>query len=606
MKMKRSVKLIGLLLIVAMIVSIASVLVACDEPNKTPEVKEYTVTFYDGNDILRTQTVKEGEKVASWTPTKEGYAFVNWFATPNFMHLFDFDSAITEDKSVFAQWSSASQSVDTREFYIVGSGTSPILMASNWGKVFDDTTRMTKASDKNEYTYTVDLQEDDLFQFAINESWHHQRGAGYLTTDKLEDGTIAFSGASTIGDSSAYRLNIKCEYSGNYTFTLTTHPDDDTYEKGYDDTNKENFNINPLDTISWVRNGDASKVEDVVTTYYIKGASITNWKDVYNASTKLEVVDDFPTLEIYLKEGDEFLFTSLNTMGSDVSVGTEYIRGTNLDNDSKAFLDVKTSGNMVAKASGTYTFTYKPNTKILMVKFDAEKAPVATDYYIDGTFADGVADWSGYCFNDAFKLVETAEGSGIYELKNVSMKADSQIIVQAFKKGATERGEWGTDGYNGLGSYNYSYLVGGGDAFSAVGGGNNNIKVLVEGVYNVTFDSYSKIITFEAVGVENDAYIVGAMTGEGWGLADEWKMTLADGVYSITKDFQVGDEFGVKIMNGSSTEQKYWVGAKNVANAVEAFDVSGNNIKCTVAGTYTVVCTVVDGVGSITITAVAE
>lgn len=607
--MKRSVKLIGLLLIVVMIVSIASVLVACQDKDDAPEIKEYTVTFYDGNDILKTQTVKDGEKVANWTPTKEGYTFVNWFATPNFVHLFDFDSAITENKSVFAQWSSASQSVDTREFYIVGSGTSPILMASNWGKVFDDTTRMTKSADKNEYTYTIDLQEGDLFQFAINDSWHNQRGVGYLTTLKLEDGREAFSGASTIGDSSAYRLNIKCEVSGNYTFTLTTHPDDDTYETGnasYTEENKENFNINPLDTITWVRNGDASKIEEVVTTYYIKGANITAWKDVYNASTKLEVVDKFPTLEVYLKEGDEFMFTSLNTVGADVSVGTEYIRGTNLDNDSKAFVDTKASGNMVAKASGTYTFTYKPNTKVLMVSFNAEKTPVATDYYIDGTFADGVADWSGYCFNNSFKLVETAENSGIYELKNVSMKADSQIIVQAFKKGATERGEWGTDGYNGLGSYNYTYLVGGGDSFAVVGGGNNNIKVLTEGVYNVTFDSYSKIITFEAVGVENDGYIVGAMTGTGWEAEEEWKMTLTDGVYTITKDFAVDDQFGIKIMNGSSTEQKYWVGANMVVGAPEGFDVSGSNIICTVAGSYTVVCTVVDGGFSVTITAVAE
>ena len=71
--------------------------------------------------------------------------------------------------------------------------------------------------DKNVYTYTLDLNKGDEFQFAINTDWHNQRGVGYLNETKLADGTEAFSGSSTIGDNSNYRLNIKCEYSGNYT-----------------------------------------------------------------------------------------------------------------------------------------------------------------------------------------------------------------------------------------------------------------------------------------------------------------------------------------------------------------------------------------------------
>ncbi|MDE6401304.1 MAG: hypothetical protein K2L54_01685, partial [Clostridiales bacterium] len=119
-------------------------------------------------------------------------------------------------------------------------------------------------------------------------------------------------------------------------------------------------------------------------------------------------------------------------------------------------------------------------------------------YYIDGTFAEGVEDWSGYCFNEDFKLTETEAGSGIYEIKNVTMKADSQIIIQAFKEGSTERGTWGTESYNGLGSYNYTYVYDPDKAFEAVGGGNNNIKVKTAGTYDITFNSYSKMITITA------------------------------------------------------------------------------------------------------------
>ncbi|MDE5896612.1 MAG: hypothetical protein K2H43_02220 [Clostridia bacterium] len=204
--MNKAKKWISTVIATAVCVSSVAIFAAC---NNDPKTAEYTVTYYDGTQVLKTEKVKEGEKAVRWTPEKNGYIFDNWYATPNFSFPFQFDTAITEDTSVFSQWASAIQSEDTRTYYIVGSGTSPILRASNWGKVFDETTQMTKAADKNEYTYTLDLEAGDLFQFAINESWHNQRGVGYLTSLKLEDGTEAFSGAGTIGDNSAYRLNIK-------------------------------------------------------------------------------------------------------------------------------------------------------------------------------------------------------------------------------------------------------------------------------------------------------------------------------------------------------------------------------------------------------------
>lgn len=608
--MKKTIKWVGLF-IVAVVCMVSLTLLSACNGTKTPETKEYTVTFYDGTTVLDTQTVKEGEKATKWVPTKTDYVFVDWYATPNFGHLFDFEESIKEDKSAFAQWTSAQQTVDTRDFYIMGSGTSPILMSSNWGKVFDETTKMTKSTDKNEYTYTLDLQVGDLFQFAINESWHNQRGVGYLTALTLEDGTEAFSGASTIGDNSSYRLNIKCELAGNYTFTLTTHPDDDVYETtnaNYTEANKEAFNINPLDKITWVRNGDVVAPTQVIVDYYIKGSGITNWKDMYNAATKMTGENGVYTLTVYLKENEEFMFTSLNTVGTEVGTGTEYLRASNLDEASKAFVDQKPSMNMVAKQSGSYTFTYTKSTEVLSVTFDATVAPVPTDYYIDGTFAEGVADWSGYCFQADFKLAETEVGSGIIEIKNVALKADSQIIIQAFKAGSTERGEWGTEGYNGLGSYNYTYLYNGGTAFSAVGDGNNNIKVLTAGNYDITFDSYAKIITMiEHIESADtlDIYIKGENINSwshGWS-ADylftisedetqyEYTLTVEEGK-PVSFGFEkhpkgekqgYGDYLGVSVMGSS--------GDANASFTPE----SGSNYTCSVAGTYKVVYTIATG-----------
>lgn len=608
--MKKATKWAGFIIASAVCVTSVAMLAACSDDDSQP--KEYTVTYYDGTTVLDTQKVKEGEKATKWIPEKTDYTFVDWYATPNFAHLFPFDEPISEDKSAFAQWSSAVQSEDTRTFYIVGSGTSPMLRASNWGKDTSDQHKMTKAEGKNEYTYTLDLNVGDKFQFEISGTgdWMNQRGVGYLDTLTLENGTTVFSGSSTIGDNSSYRLDIKCEYAGNYTFTLTTHPDDDTYETNhpsYTEANKEAFNINPLDKITWVRNGEVSEEVDVITDYYIKGAQITNWKDMYNPSTKMTNKDGVFTLEVYLKENDEFMFSSRNTIGAEVSTGTEYIYASSLDEASKAYVSGE-ARNMTAKASGTYKFTYTEATKVLTVSFDAEKVPAATDYYIDGTFAEGVADWSGYCFNDQFKLTETTAGSGIYVINNVTLKADSQIIIQAFKLGSTERGEWGTDGYNGLGSYNFTYLFGGGTDFEAVGGGNNNIKVLTAGTYNITFDSYAKIMTIESANAVNDAYIVGSMTGEGgWKVSEDWKMTLdaATNTYTITATFAENDAFGVRVMQGATTEQKFWFASSAVSGTPAGFNVEGNNVTCTAAGTYTITCTVTDTTGAITIAAVS-
>lgn len=42
------------------------------------EVKTYTVTFYDGDTLLKTETVEEGKDAIGLTPTKEGYDFAGW------------------------------------------------------------------------------------------------------------------------------------------------------------------------------------------------------------------------------------------------------------------------------------------------------------------------------------------------------------------------------------------------------------------------------------------------------------------------------------------------------------------------------------------------
>ncbi len=569
---------------------------ACDTaPPETP-VEDFTVTYLDGDAVLKTETVKNGEKATEWVPEKEGHSFVGWFGEPSLNHKFDFNNPITANTSVFAGFSAAAVD-DIREFAVVGSGTSPLLVNSNWGKVINAEHKMAKADGKNEYTITLDLHVGDQFQFAINTAWENQRGFGYLEALTLDDGTKVFSGSGTIGENSAKRNNIKVELAGNYTFTLTTYPADDTYETthaSYTEAGKENFNINPYDKITWVRNGDISATVEVITDFYIKGAQITGWKDIYTPATKMTDADGIYTLTVFLKEGDEFLFTSLNTVGETVSVGTDYLRASNLDEESKLLLDATGSYNMVAKATGSYTFTYNKETAVLSAAF-AEAALPEADYYIDGTFADGVENWNGYCFNDAFKLKETEEGSGIFEIKNVALKQDSEIIIQMFKLGATERGEWGTDSYNGLGSFNFNYLVGGGEAFSAVGGGNNNIKVLVAGNYDISYNEYTKVMTIaKTEDVVYDVFIKGGMNSWEHAFADDYKLAMNGESYEITLAFEKDWEFGL-VGYPSNAHEGYgdWIGKDKLGQLGDANSIfvqeGANNLKCAEAGTYRIV-----------------
>ena len=333
------------------------------------------VTFYDsdGKTVLSETEVKNGEQLEEYIPEKDGYTFAGWFATPQMSHRFDFPQEITGDTELFAGFVSYVE--DTRSFAILGSGTSPALLESNWGANIGEMQTMTKEDTEgaNIYTITLDLEEGDEFQFAINSSWNDQRGYGYLDTI-AKDGKEYFKNSGSLGDASTKRSNIKCAIAGNYTFTLTTYPGEDQYEtdnSNYTEENKEAFNINPYDVISWTYNGEStSGTEEKQVDYYIKGAKITDWKDVYSDETKFTEENGVYTLTVTLEEGDEFMFTSLVTVGENESVGNEYIRYTNIDKDdteSLSFVTGTESANLVAAKSGSYTFTYDPETTILTV-----------------------------------------------------------------------------------------------------------------------------------------------------------------------------------------------------------------------------------------------
>ncbi|MBM9832521.1 InlB B-repeat-containing protein, partial [Enterococcus faecalis] len=190
------------------------------------------VVYYDmdGKTELDKKEVKSTEEALAYTPKKDGYEFEGWYVKPDLSKKLAEGMELRPDMKLYAGFSQFKE--DTRSFVILGNGKSEVLKSSNWGANISDVHKLKKedAKDANLYKLTVKLEEGDEFQFAINSKWENQRGYGYLAMTE-KDGVSYFKNSGGIGDVATKRANIKVAKSGTYTFTLKTHPAEDTYEK---------------------------------------------------------------------------------------------------------------------------------------------------------------------------------------------------------------------------------------------------------------------------------------------------------------------------------------------------------------------------------------
>lgn len=565
-----------------------------------PETPFFTVTYYDGTTVLKTEEVEEGGYATYWEPeAKEGMEFSDWYVDAGLNRVFDFEGeAITADRNLYAGYVAVGTD-DTRTWAIVGSGQGDILSSSAWGTVITDVHMLEKTEGENEFTITLDLYEDDQFQFATDTSWMNQRGFGYIpladrtmTVDGQE--VTPFSGGGGIGETADKQSNIIVEYPGNYTFTLTTYPDEDYYD---DNVNNGLVSISNFDTITYEYNGPAAELSSTVTEFYIKGQDITQWGDMYNPATQMTRVGSTYTLTVYLKAGDQVMFTSLNVdrETGESTVGTTYINVTNLDEES-ASLFTAAGNNMTVNTSGEYTFTYDADSKTLSAALDEDVTPLQADYYLDGSF--GGLSWNQSFYDPDYKFA--AAGNDVYTLDGIELAAGDEIVIQSFTRGATE--ESGEK----LAAYNFRYYRGTDGAFEAADADNNNynIAVVTAGTYNIEFDAYAKIITIVPADMQHTVYIKGSFV-EGWKITDEngeliddYKLEeTSDGVFEIT--MTITDEMvngatwqaGLQLDTTTGSDGTFIgagaLGEDAADNANALFrPETGGNLTSTTAGTY--------------------
>ena len=178
-------------IVMALVLVLGMAAFAACKPDE-PETPVFTVTYYDGTTVLKTEEVEKGGHATYWEPeAKEGMEFSDWYVDAGLNRVFDFEGeSITADRNLYAGYVAVGTD-DTRTWAIVGSGQGDILSSSAWGTVITDVHMLEKTEGENEFTITLDLYEDDQFQFATDTSWMNQRGFGYIP---LADRTLTVDG----------------------------------------------------------------------------------------------------------------------------------------------------------------------------------------------------------------------------------------------------------------------------------------------------------------------------------------------------------------------------------------------------------------------------
>ena len=389
---------------------------------------------------IKSDMIAEGS--ASEVSAKAGG---NFTTSANGTYTFTFDPA-TEKVSI-AYSSEFSLEVQARPttWYILGNGAidGSVLNNAAWG-LADESAQKLVDKGNGVYEITLDLYVGDAFKICSDSSWANARDYSYMVN---------------ASENFKANGNIEVLVAGNYTLTLTINEDE------------------TQDTITWVRNGDASIGEEdqtEVAVYAIKGSKVTGWADTTEENYLMEKdASGKFVLEIELYANDEFMFVAYEMVDGALSALAKYIKSDMIAEGSASEVSAKAGGNFTTSANGTYTFTFDPATEKVSIayssEFSLEVQARPTTWYILGNGAiDGSvlnnAAW-GLADESAQKLVD--KGNGVYEITlNLYVNDEFQICSSA---------SWSD-------KHGFSSLVNAGENFTQGG----NITVAVEGNYTLT------------------------------------------------------------------------------------------------------------------------
>ena len=312
-------KLIKRLILCAVLMLSCIGLVACGSKTDTGKTDKYIVTFFDADQktVLKTEEVEKGGKATEWTPeNKENATFEGWYATPDYVFAFSFDTTIEKDTSVFSMWNSLAK--DERVWIIAGNLQGTAVKDNNWGE--DGRLHPEKYSFEavegktNTFTLTVDLYENDVFQFGVfrydekdggvyERVWVNQKGYGLLVSPEPN-----FVDKGNYLASEVNKHDIGVAVSGTYKFTMQTDLKNDNIGK-----------------IEWEKIADAPALKSLFTptiygTFngYVKGAQIAPEYVMKQA----DLTGMKWSLTASMNQGDVMIVLPFNNYNAQVTGGT--------------------------------------------------------------------------------------------------------------------------------------------------------------------------------------------------------------------------------------------------------------------------------------------
>ena len=330
-------------------------------------------------------------------------------------------------------------------WYILGNGSvaGSVLNNAAWG-LADAEAQGFADKGNGVYELTLDLYVGDAFKICSDSSWANARDFGFL-----------------VNPSENFKANgnIEVLVAGNYTLTLTIDEDE------------------TKDTITWVRNGDATDGEEqevVIDAFAIKGSKVTGWADsTAEEHLLLKNAEGDYVLTIQLYANDEFMFVAYQTVDGALTALPIYIKSDMLSEGSASEVQAKAGGNFTTSANGTYTFTYNHENKSISVAyssdFSLEVVARPTTWYIlgNGQTEGSVLKTSSWGLNDEAVQQLEDKGNGVYEI-TLNLYAGDEFQI-------CSSGSWSD-------KHGFSALVDAGDNFTQGG----NITVAVEGNYTLT------------------------------------------------------------------------------------------------------------------------
>ena len=224
-----------------------------DNPPDNGDANKVTVSWYQGSKLLKEEKIEKGSKVEAWEPAEiEGKDFTGWYAEASLTQEFDFDQPIEADTDIFAKYTSNVHVADTKEYYLIGTGSGD-MKQSGWNHENSMASLvMTKTDDATANVYEIEIlmYAGDAFQICYGGTYDGQVGIGYVpgvayadgvnkydnnsytaadkkyATVEDENGVVIFEGSDEFNKEYwTWNICLAEGQDGIYKITYTTYPD---------------------------------------------------------------------------------------------------------------------------------------------------------------------------------------------------------------------------------------------------------------------------------------------------------------------------------------------------------------------------------------------